>query len=140
MPEQPLSPGRRGRHGAPVSRRAILVAWLLGLLWLAGFIAGFFIGGSVAEATVAPARPPVGAQDAGLGPALVGTSAVILVAVAGAQISILRDRRRRPNATYNAAGYRPHFPAWLALRYNARLALISIPIAALGLWLTHLYG
>ena len=141
MPEQPPSPGKHGRHGAPVSRRAILVSWLLGLSWLAGFIVAFFVGFGVAEASVAPAHPaPGGSRQAGLGPAMVGLSAMILVGVAGAQINILRDRRRRPNATDNALNWHPNLPASLALRANARWALISVPIAALGLWLTHLYG
>jgi hypothetical protein len=69
---------------------------------------------------------------------MVGLSAMILVGVAGAQINILRDRPRRPNATYNALNWHPNLPASLALRANARWALISVPIPALGLWLTHL--
>jgi hypothetical protein len=141
MPELPLSPGKPGRHGAPVSRRAVLVSWLLGLSWLGGCIAAFFIGFGVAGAAVAPAHAAqVGVRQSSLGPALVGASAMILVFIAGAQISILRDRRRHPMASYHALHWRRDLPPSLALRHNARVALISIPIAALGLWLTHLYG
>jgi len=142
MPEElALSPGKRGRHEAPASRRALLVSWLLGLSWLAGCIAAFLVGFGVAEAGVAPAHPaPLGGRPVGLGPAIVGASAAILVLVAGAQINILRDRRRHPKARYNALHWRRNLPPSLALRHNARVALISVPIAALGLWLTHLYG
>jgi hypothetical protein len=140
MPEQPHSPGKRARHGAPVSRRAFLVSWLLGLSWLAGIIVAFFVGFGVAEASVAPAHHAPGAQQAGLGPALVGMSAMILVIAAGANISVLRDRRRNPKAYIGSHPWRRNLPTSLALRQNARVALISVPIAALGLWLTHLYG
>jgi hypothetical protein len=124
-----------------VSRRAVLVSWLLGLSWLGGCIAAFFIGFGVAGAAVAPAHAAqVGVRQSSLGPALVGASAMILVFIAGAQISILRDRRRHPMASYHALHWRRDLPPSLALRHNARVALISIPIAALGLWLTHLHG
>jgi hypothetical protein len=140
MPQQPPSPGKRGRHEAPVRRHALLVSWLLGLSWIAACIVAFFAGFGVAAEIVAPAHPAAGSQQAGLGPALVGLSAMILVCIAGANISILRDRRHRPSAGYNALNYRPNFPASLAVRYNTRVALITIPIAVVGLVLTHLYG
>jgi hypothetical protein len=59
--------------------------------------------------------------------------------VAG-QISVRRDLRRHPKASYKPLFWNRYLRASQALRRNARLALIPVLMAALGLWLTHLYG
>lgn len=145
MPELPPPRGHgHGRHVDPrtsVSGRGLLVSWLLGLLWLASCAIAFVIGFGLTGVSATPLRPPLDrAQQPGFGAALVGLSAAFLVFLAGAQISILRDQRRHPKARYKALHWRRYLPASQALRHNARMALICIPMAAVGLWLRHVYG
>jgi hypothetical protein len=141
MAKLPSSSGVHGRHEGPRSRRGVAVSWLLGISWLAccaiAFVIGFGLTGVSAKAP--PHHPLARFQEPGFGAALVGTSAASLVLIIGAQISILRDRRRRPNARYYRRGW-TLTPAQ-ALRRNARMvALICLPMAAAGLLLRHIYG
>jgi hypothetical protein len=145
MPDPPPSPSGRARHGRHegpgLRRRDLVVSWLLGFSWFAGCVVAFFIGFGLTGVSPTPLRPPLDrAQQPGFGAALVGLSAAFLVFLVGAQISILRDQRRHPKAGYKALHWRRYLPPSQALRHNARLALICIPMTAAGLWLRHYYG
>jgi hypothetical protein len=142
LPPTPHGPGR-GRHVGPrmpLRGRGLLASWLLGLLWLAACSTAFVIGFGLTGVSATPIRPLLDrAQQPGFGAALVGLSAAFLVFLVGAQISILRDQRH-PKGRYKTLRWSRYATPSQALRHNARLALICIPMTAVGLLLRHVYG
>jgi hypothetical protein len=146
MPDDPpQSSGRRGRHGVheqPTSRRSLAKSWLLGILWLVGCLVAFVVGFGLTGVSATPLRAPLNrAQEPGFGAALVGVSAAIFVLIVGAQISILRDERRRRNPLYRGLRYGGDLTRGQAIRQTSRLvALVCVPIAAAGLVIRHFYG
>jgi hypothetical protein len=140
MPEQPSSLRGRARHEQPSSPGARVKSVLLGVSWFAATVSAFVIGFGVTGVGVT-ARPGAPRwQQPGLGAALVGISAAFLVFLIGAEISLVRDRRRHPNARYPSfQGFR-YLTIPQSLRRNAWMSLILVPLAVLGLWLRHRYG
>jgi hypothetical protein len=140
MLKGPPDTHRHVRHARRTPIRQTLVSALLGVSWIGGMIAAFVIGFGLAGASE-PAQPSVpGAQEPATGPALVGAGGLVLVFLAGAQISLLRDRRRHPKARYRALhGWRYRTIAQ-ALRHNLWAIPIAAGFIAAGLWLTHLRG
>lgn len=143
---QPARSRGRARHERPTPPRAQIVSVLLGLAWLIACVVAFFVGFGV-TGTTGVDRPdlPIWKQP-GTGAFLVGFSAAWLAFAAGAQISVLRERRLHPNPRYQFVRSTRfpfdtrHYTASQALRLNARAPLILVPLAALGLWLRHRYG
>ena len=136
MAEEPPDTHGHARHAQPTPVGQVVVTVLLGVSWFAGIIAAFLIGGSLAYAI----KPAGAAQEPGTGPALVGIGGMLLAILVGAQISLLRDRRRHPKARYKALHGWRYRTIDQALRYN----LWAVPAAAgfivAGLWLTHRPG
>ncbi len=113
---------------------------LLGVSWLAATIAAFVIGIAL-TGTSGPDRPGFPRwQEPGMGAVLVGCGALVLVFVAGAEISVVRDRRRHPNARYRPLRLSRYYTIPQALRHNLWAAPISVALIAVGLWLHHRYG
>jgi hypothetical protein len=140
MPEQPSSPRAGARHEQPSSPGARVKSALLGVSWFAATISAFLIGFGVTgvSGTARPGLPRW--QQPGLGAGLVGISAALLAFLIGAQISLVRDRSRHPNARYRSLhGFRYH-TIQQSLRHNVRMSLILVLLAVLGLWLRHRYG
>lgn len=121
----------RHAQSTPVGQNVVAV--LLGVLWFAGMIAGYLIGGSLAYAV----EPAGVAQEPGMGPALVGIGGMLLAFLVGAQISLLRDRRRHPKARYKALAGRRYRAIDQALRYNPWVIPVAVGFIVAGLWLTH---
>jgi hypothetical protein len=140
MPEQPSSLRGRARHEQPSSPGTRVKSVLFGVSWFAATISAFVIGFGVTGVS-GTARPGLHRwQQPGLGAALVGISAALLVLLLGARISLVRDRSRHPNARYRSLhGFR-YLTIPQSLRHNARMSLILVPLAVLGLWLRHRYG
>jgi hypothetical protein len=136
----------RARHERPTPRRVLIVAVMLGLSWFVACLAAFVVGFGLTGTTGAT-RPDLPFwKEPGTGAFLVGVSAAALVFTAGAQISVLRERRRHPNPRYQyirSTGFpfdTRHYTARQALRKNTRAPLIFVAVGALGLWLRHRYG
>lgn len=106
---------------------------LLGVSWVAGILAAYVIGFAM-TATSQPEHP----GSPRIRASLVGTGALLLAFLAGAQINLLRDRRRHPNARYRSPhGFRYRtIPE--ALHHNMWAVSISAAFIAVGLWLRHL--
>lgn len=140
MPEQSPSARPRARHELPTSPHSWVVSALLGVSWLAAVIAAFAIGYGVTgeSGTSRPGMPSW--QEPGLGAALVGASAALMAFLAGAQISLLRDRRLHPYRRYRTSHGRESYTISQSLRRNPRVLLLLVPMALLGLWLRHRYG
>ena len=79
-------------------------------------------------------------QQPGTGAALVGTICAILVFFVGAEISVLRDRRRHPRSRYLQLASGRYYSIPAALRNNVRVMVFVSPLLVLGLWLRHRYG
>jgi len=131
--EEPPDTHGRARHAEPTPVRQNVVAVLLGVSWIAGIIAAYLIGGSLAYAS----EPAGAAQEPGTGPSLVGVGGVLLAFLAGAQISLLRDRRRHPKARYKALHGWRYRTIDQALRHNLLLIPAAAGFIVVGLWLTR---
>jgi hypothetical protein len=102
-------------------------------------IAAFVIG-VVMTGTSGPERPGLHRwQQPGMGAVLVGAGALMFVVAVGAEISLLRDRRRYSDARRpRSLGYRR---IQQSLWHNLWTAPISVGVmVATGLWLRHRYG
>lgn len=64
----------------------------------------------------------------------------MLTFLAGAQVSLLRDRRRHPKARYKVFGGWRYRMIDQALRYNLRVIPVAAGFIVVGLWLTHHRG
>lgn len=134
---EPADSHRQVRHARPAPVRHTLVTVLLGLLWFGITAAGFVTGFGLAYNSE-PARPGVPvAQDPATGPFLVGVGGMLLAFFAGAQVSLLRDRRRHPMARYKPLAGRRYYTIDQSLRHNLWPILIGIGFIVVGLWLTH---
>ena len=131
--EEPPDTHGHARHAQSTPVRQNVVAVLLGVSWFAGIIAAYLIGGSLAYAI----EPAGAAQEPGTGPALVGIGGMLLAFLVGAQISLLRDRRRHPKARYKALHGWRYRTIDQALRYNLWLIPAAAGFIVVGLWLTH---
>jgi hypothetical protein len=117
-----------------------MVSVLLGVSWLAASIAAFMIGYNVTgvSGTARPGAPRW--QQPGTGALLVGASCAALAFIVGAEISLLRDRRRHPSARYRPLRLSRHYTIPEALRHNAWISILPVLLIVLGLWLRHRYG
>jgi hypothetical protein len=131
------SPDTHGhaRHAQSTPVRQTVVAVLLGVSWSAGTIVAYLIGGTLATLT-----EPGAAQEPGTGPVLVGIGGAALAFLVGAQISLLRDRRRHPKARYKALHGWRYRTIDQALRYNLWVIPAAAGFIVVGLWLTHHSG
>jgi hypothetical protein len=131
--EGPPDTHGHARHAQSTPVRQNVVAVLLGVSWFAGIIAAYLISGSLADAI----EPAGAAQEPGTGPALVGTGGMLLAFLVGAQISLLRDRRRHPKARYKALHGWRYRTIDQALRYNLWVIPAAAGFIVVGLWLTR---
>jgi hypothetical protein len=136
-PGEPLASHGQVRHARPTPVRHRLVSVLLGVAWTAVTLAGFTVGFGVTYDTE-PAQPglPI-AQDPAPGPLLAGIGGLVLAFMAGAQISLLRDRRSHPSARYKVLHGSRYLTIGQSLRHNLWPVLIGACFIGAGLWLAH---
>jgi hypothetical protein len=127
---------RHARHAQSTPVRQNVVAVLLGVSWFAGTIAAYLIGGSLAYAI----EPAGAAQEPSTGPDLVGIGGMLLAFLLGAQISLLRDRRRHPKARYKALHGWRYRTIDQALRHNLWVIPAAAGFIVVGLYLAHHRG
>jgi hypothetical protein len=112
-----------------------VVAWLLGIAWFVGSALAFMLGFGL----VADSMPVRAAADrfADAGPCLVGTGALVLALLAGAQISNLRERRTHPGRRVTGLALTRYYTIPQALRHNTKVMAVPVLMIAVGLLIAY---